>query len=134
MKVRLTQASLSTIKPREKPYWVTDSGFPNLRLYVGAAGKTWYACYRNDADGKNKSRKLGSAETLTVAQARDMAKEFGVKVIRGEVETKEKPAKKVPLNSLLDVYEPWAGNDQHDSFDIQFSSKSSNRRTESYGD
>ena len=107
MKVRLTQASLSTIKPREKPYWVTDSGFPNLRLYVGAAGKTWYACYRNDADGKNKSRKLGSAETLTVAQARDMAKEFGVKVIRGEVETKEKPAKKVPLNSLLDVYEPW---------------------------
>ena len=106
MKVRLTQANLSTIKPREKPYWITDAGFPNLRLYVGSAGKTWYACYRDD-DGKNKSRKLGSAETLTVAQVRDMAKEFGVKVIRGEVEIKEKPAKKVCFNSLLEVYEPW---------------------------
>lgn len=107
MKVRLTQANLSTIKPKEKPYWITDAGFQNLRLYVGASGKTWYACYRSEEDGKNKSYKLGSADTLTVAQARDLAKEFGAKLIRGEVKPKEKPASKILLSDLLGLYEPW---------------------------
>ncbi len=107
MKAHLTQSNISTFKPKDKPYWITDDGFKNLRLYVGSAGKTWYACYRDEADGKNKSHKLGSAETLTVAQAREQAKEFGAKLIRGEVTKKEKPTPKTTLQNLFDVYEPW---------------------------
>ncbi len=107
MKAHLTQNNISTFKPKDKPYWITDDSFKNLRLYVGSAGKTWYACYRDEADRKNKSHKLGSAETLTVAQAREQAKEFGARLIRGEVAKKEKSAPKTTLQNLLDVYEPW---------------------------
>jgi hypothetical protein len=107
MKAHITQSNINTFKPGAKPYWITDDGFKNLRLYVGAAGKTWYACYRSEDDGKNKSFKLGSAETLTVAQARERAKEFGAKVIFGEVGKKEKPAKKVLISDILSLYEPW---------------------------
>jgi hypothetical protein len=85
---------------------VTDEGCQNLRLYVGASSKVWYVGYR-DQNGKYQNRKLGSADALTVAQAREMSKDFAGRVIRGEGIKKEKPPEKLTLGKFFnDAYFP----------------------------
>jgi len=112
MKIRLTQSYVSSLKPNsEKPLWVTDASTNNLKLYVGTSGaKVWYLYYRN-ADGKKASHKLGSANVLTVAQARDYAQEFMYKLTRGENIKKEKPKAKLLLGDFIDnIYAEWRLN------------------------
>jgi len=57
LQVKFTQNYVNSIKASEKPYWISDAGCQNLRLYVGTKGKVWYALYRDD-DDKKQSRKL----------------------------------------------------------------------------
>jgi integrase len=106
LKIHFTQSVLSKIKIKDKPYWINDDE-SNLRLYVGAGGSmVWYYDYR-DARGKRSSRKIGSADTLTVAQARDMAKKLGGKSAQGESIRKERPAEKLTLGDyLINTYFP----------------------------
>jgi integrase len=109
MPKHLTQSYVSSIKPDpDKPTWVTDDETKNLKLYVGTSGaKVWYLYYR-DQNGKKASKKLGSFDVLTVAQARDMAKEVGGRIIRGENVKKEKPTPKLTYGDFLrSFYEPW---------------------------
>jgi integrase len=105
----LTQGYVSSIRhDPEKPIWITDDEVKNLKLYVGTSGaKVWYLYYR-DQNGKKASKKLGAFDVLTVAQARDMAKEVGGRILRGESVKKEKPAPKFTYGDFLrDFYEPW---------------------------
>ena len=106
MKVKLTQGYMSTIKPKNKGYWITDSGFRNLRLYVGSSGsKTWYVCYQ--IDDKNNSYKLGSADIFTVTQAHHKAGVFLSALARGEQPDK-KPEKTIQLGEFIELfYAPW---------------------------
>lgn len=108
MKIRLTQSYINSIKPPDKPYWITDSGCKNLRLYVGSKSKVWYVGYRDDR-GKYQNHKLGPAgEVLTVMVARDMANDFQARIARGE-EPQKKPVTKINIGDFLtDIYEPWA--------------------------
>ena len=108
MKLRLTQTSVAALKSEGKSYWVTDEGHENLRIYIGASGrKTWYVLYRDD-NGKKQSHKLGSANALTVAQARDMAKDIGGRRVRGENIKKEKPKQKLLLGDFINnTYAQW---------------------------
>jgi integrase len=102
--MRFTQSNVSTLQVKDKPYWITDEGCDNLRLYVGTRNKTWYVDYR-EANGKKAHRKLGPADALTVAQAREMARDVATKVTKGESVKKEKPAEKLTLGSYLkDAY------------------------------
>lgn len=106
---RLTQSYIVSIKPDEnKPLWISDSEVKNLKLYVGTSGsKTWYLYYR-DKDDRKASKKLGSFDALTVAQARDMAKDIGGRIVRGENVRKEKPKYKITYDDFLsNFYEPW---------------------------
>ena len=100
MKIRLTQTVISALKPKEKPYWITDEGCQNLRLYVGTSKKVWYVAYQNDM-GNSQSHRLGSAEALTVAEAREMAHDIAVKVAKGERLKKQKPPERRTLGSYL---------------------------------
>ncbi|MDR1581450.1 MAG: Arm DNA-binding domain-containing protein [Synergistaceae bacterium] len=89
-------------------FGVTDEGCDNLRLYIGTRNKTWYVDYR-EANGKKAHRKLGLADALTVAQAREMAKCVAVKVAKGERVKKEKPAEKKTLGAFLEnTYFPFS--------------------------
>jgi len=109
MSKQLTQSYVSSIKPNpDKPTWITDAEVRNLKLYVGTSGiKAWYFYYR-DKDGKKASKKLGSCDSLTVAQARDMARDVGGRIIRGENVKKEKPIPKITYGEFLQkFYEPW---------------------------
>lgn len=108
MKTRLTQLYVNSIKPPDAPYWITDAGCPKLRLYVGTHRKIWYVGYR-DEKNTYTNHKLGSAEALTVAQARDMALDFTARLIRGEVLQKKKRPHTMSLDVFLEShYAPWA--------------------------
>ena len=109
MPKKLTQSFVSSIKSDpDKPTWITDTEVKNLKLYVGTSGaKVWYFYY-NDKYNKKASKKLGSFDALTVAQARDMARDVGGRVIRGENVKKEKPSPKITYSEFLSgFYEPW---------------------------
>jgi len=109
MPKQLTQSYVSSIKPNpDKPIWTTDAEIKNLKLYVGTSGaKVWYFYYR-DKNGKKASKKLGSFDALTVAQARDMAKDVAGRVVRGDNLKKEKPVTKLTYGEFLSgFYEPW---------------------------
>jgi hypothetical protein len=110
LKIRLTQSYISSLKSAGKPYWITDAGCLNLRLYVGSVEKVWYVCYRLEGDIKKKSHKLGPAgEVLSVAQAREMANDFISRLKRGESPQKKKHPDSLLLKDFLkNVYEPWA--------------------------
>ena len=107
MKTRLTQSFVNSIKSPEKPYWITDAGCKNLRLYIGRNSKVWYVGYR-DERGKYQNHKLGPAgEVLTVQVARDMANDFQGRVAKGE-DPKKKSNDRILLGDYLNnVYAPW---------------------------
>jgi hypothetical protein len=96
LKTRLTQTTVNSIKPNpNKPQWHTDAIIQNLRLYIGTSGKkVWYVRYL--ADNKEKTHKLGTANELSVAQARDAANDFVSRLKRGE-----NPQKKTRPDNLL---------------------------------
>jgi integrase len=109
MRIHLTQSYVSSLKPDpDKPIWITDDEIKNLKLYVGTSGsKVWYLYYYG-SDGKKASKKLGGADKLTVAQARELAQDVGGRVIRGENVKKEKPAPKFTYGDFLkNYYEQW---------------------------
>jgi integrase len=83
-------------------------------LNIGASGKkTWYVYYR-DARGKANNHKLGGADALTVAMARQKANSFKAKLIGGE-EPQKKTVEKTTLRDYLDkVYEPWVTVERKD--------------------
>ena len=108
MKHRLTQNYIDKLQTPEKPYWITDEGKQNLRLYVGKAGKVWYVCYRVEGSIKKQSHKLGSADVITVAQARDMVNEFMFHIAKGENPKRKKNTGDVTLYDFLkNDYGPW---------------------------
>ena len=96
MKERLTNTSVAALEHKDRAYWVTDSGCDNLRLYVGTRGKTWYVDYRNE-HGKKAHYKIGSADAISVSEARLEALDITARVNRGERVKKEKPVEKPTL-------------------------------------
>ena len=107
MKAKLTQSYVASIKVTGKALWFTDTGFQNLRLYVGASGvKTWYVGFRGKS-GQYKSHKLGGADVLTVAEAREMARDFLARLARGE-ELEKKVERHLQLGEFIETYyAPW---------------------------
>ena len=107
MKAKLTQSYVGSIIATGKAFWITDEGYPNLRLYIGASGvKTWYVGYRWEGS-PYKNHKLGSAKAVSVAQARDMARDFLANLARGE-KPEKKAKEKLQLGDFLEkFYRPW---------------------------
>jgi len=109
MPKQLTQSYVSSLKANpDNPIWITDAEVKNLKLYIGISGaKVWYFYYL-DKDGRKASKKLGSFDALTVAQARDMAKDVAGRVVRGENLKKEKPKQELSLGDFINnTYAQW---------------------------
>ena len=107
MKAIFTQTYIHSLKAMEKSFWLTDAGFKNLRIYVGASGvKIWYVGYQG-TDGRNKSHKIGSADVFTVTEARNKASVFLASIVRGE-EPNKKTKDKIELGEFMEkFYAPW---------------------------
>jgi len=98
MKIKFTNAHVAMLKPNGKRQWISDEIMKGLTLCIGATGsKVWYYYFR-DVEGKKASRKLGSAQVVTVAQARRMVKDFGGKVALGE-DIRKKKIRNARLNN-----------------------------------
>ena len=110
MQEKLTQTIVQRITPTAKRQKIKDLLFPGLLLRVEPSGKkTWYVDYRRP-NGKRTYHKIGSAEILTVAQARDAAQVFMASVTLGNDPLEEKEAKKKHLTLkelLFECYSTW---------------------------
>ena len=102
-KVHLTKTKIQEAEIRDSRYSIRDDT-PGLILRVGASGsKVFYVDYY-DTKGKRCLHKLGSADILTIAQAREATREYLARVTLGEIESKPQ----VGLGDFLEQhYFPW---------------------------
>ncbi|MEO5696911.1 MAG: Arm DNA-binding domain-containing protein, partial [Burkholderiaceae bacterium] len=105
----LTDAKAKALKPRDKPYRVTDR--ESLRLNVTpAGGKHWQLKYR--LDGREYTASLGSYPAVGLGLARDRAGEARTLIAQGvhplAHKKKQQAVKKTEqLNSFGAVTEAW---------------------------
>jgi hypothetical protein len=103
-RVRLTQTIIQKAEPKESRYTIYDE-MPGLMLRVEPSGKKiFYIDFTKNE--KRSSKKLGSADILTVAQAREAAKDFLAKVTLGE-DVGGKKSEPVLGEFLEEHYFPW---------------------------
>jgi integrase len=107
---KLTQTYIQSLQPSQKRQIFRDLVIFGLVLFVEPSGKkTWYVDYKRP-NGKRTYHKVGAAEILTVAQARDLAKEFLASVTLGNdpVKVEEVKKERLTLKQLLfDFYSTW---------------------------
>ncbi len=120
MKAKLTQALISrTTASPGKRLELWDTVLPGLFIVVGEQAKTYCVRYQVPG-GPRRKKKLGSAEVLTVAEAREMAREVLVAVSRGEDPAAPKPSEGITLGQLLeDHYYPWISANLKTAREIQ---------------
>jgi integrase len=108
MQAKLTQTFVQNIKPADKLFWVRDILLKGFVISVSYGGKKTY-CVDYRQDGKRATYKIGDVNLYTVAEAREIARNFLASVERGEDPTAEpEPEKKITLGTFLkDHYESW---------------------------
>ena len=107
MRIKLTEANVSKLKPKSKGYWVSDTALKGLRLYVGAETKTYYLNYRNQA-GVSHSLKIGDASIITSTDARATAQKLLAEMVtKGtDIQQERKEMRSAPtLADMIDAYE-----------------------------
>lgn len=110
-KMKLTQSEVSKLTAKDGRIIIRDTETQGLVLYVEATGtKTFYVDFRK-ADGRRQSHKIGRADSMSVAQAREAAKTFLAKVALGQEPEKKRPERmdgERTLGEFLEeLYIPW---------------------------
>ena len=91
-RVRLTDAAIARLRPREREYTVWDSRVAGLGVRVRPSGGSSYVMLR-DAESGSRRVALGPVETMGIKEARRACL---VRLAAGEPERKE-PARAAPL-------------------------------------
>ncbi|WP_352426187.1 site-specific integrase [Aminomonas paucivorans] len=110
MQEKLTQAMVQGLASQAARYSVRDTVLPGLILRVDPSGrKTYYIDYVRPDTFRRTSYKLGRADHLTVAQAREAAKDFLASVHLGEdpAEKRRHHASETLGDFILRHYAPW---------------------------
>jgi integrase len=106
MQTKITQTIVQNVKPAEKLFWVRDTLIKGFVMSVSYGGKKTYCVDYKHTNGKRATHKIGDATLITVAEAREAAREFLASVERGEDPTA--PEKVLTLGEFLkDKYEKW---------------------------
>jgi len=84
MKARLTERRVDLLKATGSRYDVRDDAVPGLLVRVGPKGhKTYYLDYY-DGDGKRSKYRIGSADAMTLTDARKEARRRAANVAGGD--------------------------------------------------
>jgi integrase len=106
---KITVDFLKTLKPRERPYDVRDSGLPGFLVRVQPSGhRAFYVSYRKPGGGQTRA-KVGDVAIMPLPKARKKARAILANLTLGEdpQEAKRK-AKAASLKDFLEnLYEPW---------------------------
>lgn len=116
MQAKITTKLVKSLTPKAIPYEIFDTELTGFLLRVQPSGSmSYYLAYRA-LDGRGKRFRVGRADALTVAQARDLAEKYMAQVMAGidvqEVRQHERnEAQRAQLQTLggfLDAkYAPW---------------------------
>jgi integrase len=105
MKEHLTENKVRGYKPKDKPFWITDSECKNLRLRVGIGGKKSWYCGCN-TNGKDTTYKLGESDIMSVTEARKAATTFKADMLKGILPIKKKEVA-LTVGELIEKYGAW---------------------------
>jgi integrase len=84
MHAKITTRLVAGLTPQAAPYEVTDTELAGFRLRVQPSGHmSYYLVYRL-VSGQKKRVRIGPADALSVAQARDMALKYAAQAIAGD--------------------------------------------------
>ena len=116
MRAKITTKYVRTLTPQTKAFEVYDTELTGFFIRIQPSGhKSYYLFYRTP-DGRKRQYRIGPADRLTVAQARDLAQHYAARTVVGEdiqstkeVQRKEaQHAKLRTLQGFLDhQYAPW---------------------------
>jgi integrase len=102
---KLNNTNVKNAIPQEKRFSVRDSEVQGLILRVEPSGKKlFYLDYRGKDSGKRNSYKIGDANILTIAQAREIAKTKLADIIRGIPLVVEKTPDELTVGEVFILY------------------------------
>ncbi len=116
MIAKLTERFIKTITPQPKAYEVRDTEINGFILRVERSGALIYYLVYRTTIGTKKRYRLGRYGSITVTQARDLAKQFSAKAISGQDLQEEKKKASIEkekiktrtLEKFLEFhYAPW---------------------------
>ena len=104
--MKLTNTLVQKMEPGPKRYDIRDDALPKLILRVEPSGKKSYLVDYTRANGRRNTRKLGDANVLTVAEAREAARTLLANVALGNEPVKRKS---LTVEAILeDHFAEWA--------------------------
>src|SRR5215470_11971649 len=116
MQAKITIRLVKNLTPRAQPYEIFDTDLTGFLLRVQPSGyMSYYLAYRA-RDGRGKRFRVGRADALTVAQARDLAEKHMAQVmarvdvqeVRQQERHEAQRAQLQTLGGFLDAkYAPW---------------------------
>jgi integrase len=116
MRQKITARFVKSLQPQPKPYEIYDTELTGFTVRVQPSGYIGYYLFYWARDGRKRRFRLGPADRLTVAQARDLAQKYAARVVTGEdvQNTKQQKweaqhsARLQTLEGFLNhSYEPW---------------------------
>ena len=109
--MNFTETSISKLQSRETRYDIPDDKVRSLYLRIEPSGvKTWYVYYRHPVTRHRIRKKIAPQEQLTVAQAREYAKNYTATAIVTKMDPTEAEKTlraRLTLKELIDLYIPW---------------------------
>jgi integrase len=105
MQTNITTRTINSIKPKDKPYEIRDTGLKGLLLRVQPSGVlTYYIEFK-----RGKRVKIGRADAITPFQAREFGKAILSEVYQGEDPTDKRRLAQAQtyLQFLEDTYKQW---------------------------
>jgi len=106
MQTSITNRTVNSVEPKEKPFEIRDTTLKGLILRVQPSGSmSYYLEY-----GRGKRVKVGRADAITPVEARGLARSILAKSYDGKDPAADRrESKEYTLESYLDeVYQPWA--------------------------